>query len=309
MELIRGLYSLKPRHHGCVATIGNFDGVHRGHQAVLRQLAARGREFGLPATLITFDPLPQEFFLGDRAPARLTRLREKLMVLRALGVERVLVLPFNAKLAQTSAEDFVQSILVTGLGIQHLVVGDDFRFGKGRTGDYTLLVARGRQHGYAVERTETFLCAEGERMSSTRVREALGNGDFTLAERLLGQPYTSSGRVIHGDKRGRTLGFPTANLRATHRNSPLRGVFAVEVTGADLTAAPAVCNVGTRPTFDGRGVLTEVHLLNYTGDLYSRRLELRWRHKLRSEQKFASLDALRAQIARDIDEARSFFNL
>ncbi len=309
MELIRGLYSLKPRHHGCVATIGNFDGVHRGHQAVLRQLAARAREYQLPATLITFDPLPQEFFLGDAAPARLTRLREKLQVLRSFAVERVLVLPFNAKLAQTSAEDFIRRVLVDGLGIRHLVVGDDFRFGKGRSGDYGLLAERGRAHAYAVERTETFICTEGARVSSTRVREALDGGDFTLAESLLGRDYAASGRVIHGDKRGRTIGFPTANLRATRRNTPLRGVFAVEIAGAAPGWRPAVCNIGTRPTFDGRGVLTEVHLLDYAGDLYGRRLELRWRHKIRGERKFASLDALREQITRDVGEARTFFNL
>ncbi len=307
MELIRGLYSLQPCHRSCVATIGNFDGVHRGHQAVVRQLARRAAELGLPSTLITFEPLPQEFFLRENAPARLTRLREKLIALKGLGVDRVLCLPFNRKLAERSAEDFIQQVLVEGLGIRHLVVGDDFRFGKGRAGDFHLLAAAGAAHGFAVERTETFICDGGERVSSTRIREALASGDLELAEHLLGRPYVTSGRVIHGDKRGRQLGFPTANLRGGQRVSPLKGVFAVEVGGLTEHWLPAVCNVGTRPSVDGKSFLIEIHLLDFSGDLYGRRLEVRWRQRLRAERRFESLEALKAQIALDTAQARHYF--
>ncbi len=306
MELIRGLHNLRPRHRGCVATIGNFDGLHRGHRAVIGQLRRAAAAHGLPATLITFEPLPLEYFLGPRAPSRLSRLRDKVALLRALGVERLLVLPFDRRLAQMPAPEFVRRVLVEGLGVRHLVVGDDFRFGKDRRGDFALLQRAGRTHGFTVADTET-LADAGGRISSTRVREALAAGDFAAVEAMLGRPYTMAGHVLHGDKRGRRIGFPTANLRVGRRVSPLRGVYAVTVSGAGRAPRPAVCNIGRRPTVGGETFLLEVHLLDFAGDLYGRHLEVHFRQRLRDEQRFDSLDALIDQIHRDVAAARAFF--
>ncbi len=306
MELIRGLHNLRPRHRGCVATIGNFDGLHRGHRAVIGQLQRAAEAHGLPGTLITFEPLPLEYFLGERAPSRLSRLRDKVTLLRALGVERLLVLPFDRRLAEMPAEDFVRRVLVEGLGVRHLVVGDDFRFGKGRSGDFALLRRAGAAHGFSVEDTET-LADAGGRISSTRVRAALAAGDFAAVQAMLGRPYTMGGHVIHGDKRGRQIGFHTANIRVGRRVSPLRGVYAVTVEGAADAPLPGVCNIGRRPTIGGDSFLLEVHLLDFDGDLYGRHLEVHFRHHLRGERKFESLDALVAQIHRDVAAAREFF--
>ncbi len=303
LKLIRGLYNLRPEHRGSVATIGNFDGVHRGHQAVIAQLREQADALGCSATVITFEPLPHEYFLGDQAPGRLTPLREKLVLFDRLGIDQLLCLPFNASLANLSAEDFIQQVLVDGLHIRRLVVGDDFRFGKGRSGDFALLQRAGRAQGFEVVDTRTHVCDEGERISSTRIRKALAQGDFALAEQLLGRPFTMSGRVIHGDKRGRTIGFPTANIRANHPVSPLRGVFAVHVEGL----GNGVANVGTRPTFDGKHYLAEIHLLDFTGDLYGQRITVQWQKKLRDERKFENFQALVAQIEKDIAAARQYF--
>ena len=303
LKLIRGLYNLRPEHRGSVATIGNFDGVHRGHQAVIAQLREQADALGCSATVITFEPLPHEYFLGDQAPGRLTPLREKLVLFDRLGIDQLLCLPFNASLANLSAEDFIQQVLVDGLHIRRLVVGDDFRFGKGRSGDFALLQRTGRAQGFEVVDTRTHVCDEGERISSTRIRKALAQGDFALAEQLLGRPFTMSGRVIHGDKRGRTIGFPTANIRANHPVSPLRGVFAVHVEGL----GNGVANVGTRPTFDGKHYLAEIHLLDFTGDLYGQRITVQWQKKLRDERKFENFQALVAQIEKDIAAARQYF--
>ncbi len=303
LKLIRGLYNLRPEHQGSVATIGNFDGVHRGHQAVIAQLHEQADALGCSATVITFEPLPHEYFLGDQAPGRLTPLREKLVLFDRLGIDQLLCLPFNASLANLSAEDFIQQVLVDGLHIRRLVVGDDFRFGKGRSGDFALLQRAGRAQGFEVVDTRTHVCDEGERISSTRIRKALAQGDFALAEQLLGRPFTMSGRVIHGDKRGRTIGFPTANIRANHPVSPLRGVFAVHVEGL----GNGVANVGTRPTFDGKHYLAEIHLLDFTGDLYGQRITVQWQKKLRDERKFDNFQALVAQIEKDIAAARQYF--
>ncbi len=303
LKLIRGLYNLRPEHRGSVATIGNFDGVHRGHQAVIAQLREQADALGCSATVITFEPLPHEYFLGDQAPGRLTPLREKLVLFDRLGIDQLLCLPFNASLANLSAEDFIQQVLVDGLHIRRLVVGDDFRFGKGRSGDFALLQRAGRAQGFEVVDTRTHVCDEGERISSTRIRKALAQGDFLLAEQLLGRPFTMSGRVIHGDKRGRTIGFPTANIHANHPVSPLRGVFAVHVEGL----GNGVANVGTRPTFDGKHYLAEIHLLDFTGDLYGQRITVQWQKKLRDERKFENFQALVAQIEKDIAAARQYF--
>jgi len=263
MELVRGLHNLRPEHRGCAATIGSFDGIHLGHQAVLTQLAAEGRERRLPVTLITFEPQPREYFMPEEAPPRLTRFREKLEVLQHCGVDRVVCLRFNAWLASLTADEFIQRIMLDGLAVKYLVVGDDFRFGKGRIGDYALLQQAGETHGFPVVTMPTFNVGN-HRVSSTRIRVALNEGDFSSAEALLGRPYWMSGRVAHGDKRGRTIGFPTANI-FMHRNAvPVNGVFAVEMCGIDDRPIAGVANVGTRPTVDGSRALLEVHLFDFS---------------------------------------------
>lgn len=306
MELIRGLHNLRERHRGCVATIGNFDGVHLGHQAVLGQLAEKADALGLPSTVITFEPLPHEYFLGDQAPARLTRFREKLQALRRFSVDRLLCLRFDARLAAMPAQDFIERVLVDGLEVQYLVVGDDFRFGQGRAGDFAMLQAAGAARGFQVVNMHTFRIGTA-RVSSTRIREALEAGDMATAEQLLGRPFRLCGRVTHGDKRGRSIGFPTANLKLERQISPVRGVFAVELFGVAGEPLPGVANVGRRPTVNGVENRLEVHLLDFAGDLYGRHVQVDLLHRLRDEQRFDTLDALIAQIGRDAEAARTFF--
>ncbi len=305
MQVVRGLHNLRPRHRGCVATIGNFDGVHLGHQAVFRNLLARGRENGLPATVITFEPQPLEYFAPDAAPARLTRLREKLQALRDTGIERVVVLEFGPRLAAMDATEFVRHLLVEGLAAESLLVGDDFRFGRGRAGDYALLERMGRQHGFVVENLNT-VTHDSIRVSSTRIREALTAGDLVTAERLLGRPYRICGRVAHGEERGRRIGFPTANVDLHRRVSPLRGVFAVRVYGLGEQPRPGVANIGTRPTVEGDArYLLEVHLFDFSRPIYGQHVQVEFRRKLREERRFPSFDALRRQIEVDARAARA----
>ncbi len=307
MEFIRGLHNLRRGHRETVVTIGNFDGVHRGHRHVIEHLAAHGRRLGLPVTLVTFEPQPAEFFAPDRAPPRLTRLREKLELLARLPVDRVLCLRFDARLARLPAPDFVRRVLVEGLAVRHVVVGEDFRFGHRRQGDLALLQRLGEAHGYTVEAAPTLL-DHGQRISSTAIRAALAGGELQLAERLLGRPYHLSGRVAHGDRRGRALGFPTAKPHPPRRRLPLRGVFVVEAVGLPEGPRPGVANVGTRPTVDGQRALLEVHLLDFAGDLYGRHLQIRFLHFIRPERRFPDLDALRRQIDQDVKVARRYFN-
>lgn len=307
MELIRGLHNLRPRHHGSVATIGNFDGVHLGHQAVLGQVADRAETLKLPATVITFEPQPQEYFCHGRVPPRLTRFREKYRALRRFSVDRVLCLDFNTALAELSAETFIRKVLVEGLGVRYLVVGDDFQFGCGREGDFETLLAAGRQHGFEVAHMHTFIIA-GERVSSTRVREALRDGELGLAEQLLGRPYRMSGRVAHGDKRGRSIGFPTANIFLHRKVAPIEGVFAVEMFGIDGEPVPGVANLGTRPTVDGSRSLLEVHLFDFSGEIYGQHVHVDFLYKIREERRFDSFELLKEQIMLDSAEARQFFD-
>jgi riboflavin kinase/FMN adenylyltransferase len=305
MELIHGLHNLRSRHRGCVATIGNFDGVHLGHQAVLGQLAERGTELGLPAVVVTFEPHPREFFARDTAPARLTRFREKVQALRRFSVARVVCLRFDQTLANMPAADFIQRLLVEGLAVHNLVVGDDFRFGKGREGDFAMLRAAGDAHGFQVAAMHTFN-VDGERVSSTRIREALALDDLATAEKLLGRPYRMCGRVVHGDERGRTIGFPTANIHLHRDSSPVNGVYAVEVFGLDEEPLAGVANVGTRPTLGGTQSRLEVHLFDVDADIYGRYVHVDFLHKLRPEHRFASLEELVTQIRKDATEARAF---
>lgn len=308
MELVRGLHNLRPRHRGCVATIGNFDGVHAGHQTLLGRLRAHSRRLGLPECVVIFEPQPREFFAPQAAPPRLSRLRDKLALLEAEGVGRVLCLAFNRRLRELSAEQFVQQVLIDGLGVRHLEVGDDFRFGCDRTGDFAYLKQAGARHGFTVEAANTIVDS-GERISSTRIREALDAADFAQAERLLGRPFSICGRVLHGQKLGRTLGAPTANIQLKRLSAPLRGVYrvSVELAGQRLLG---VANIGMRPSVagDGRPHL-EVHLFDFSGDLYGRMLKVVFHEKLRDEQRFESLDALQAAIKADFAAARAQWGL
>ncbi len=309
MELIRGFHNFRPHHRGCVATIGAFDGVHLGHQAVLRELVKKSKEYGLPSAVVFFEPLPREFLAPDLAPPRLTSFREKFQLIRSLGVDRVVRIKFTDSLRNMSADEFINTLFVKNLGAKYIVVGDDLRFGRNRSGDFELLRKFGRRDGFEVTDTQT-LELGGERISSTRIREVLANSDFALAERLLGRPYSMSGRVIVGQQLGRTIGAPTANIQLRRPTSPLAGVYAVEVDGVADKPVPGVANIGVRPTIgDLNKAIMEVHLLNFNGDLYRRNLRVVFRAKLRNEIKFDGVDALRAQIARDIEQAKQIFSI
>ena len=304
MELVRGLYNLRARHRGCVATIGNFDGVHRGHQHMITAVRAAAIRVGLPAAVITFEPTPREFFEGDAAPARLTRLREKLEALASYGVDRVLVLRFDRRVQAMGATEFVERLLVDGLGVRHMVVGHDFHFARRREGNLALLQEAGKRHGFTVEEVGRYM-DDGERVSSSLVRDALGRGDLERARKLLGRPYRMAGRVRRGAQLGRTLGFPTANLALHRKVVPLWGVFAVRVSGAGLADHPAVVSLGTRPTINGTEPLLEVHVFDFDGDLYGRYLDVDFILRLRDERRFETIDALVAQMHRDAAAARA----
>ena len=305
MELIRGLHNVRPRHRGCIASIGNYDGVHRGHQAIVRQLLRNREGIGLPALIMTFEPHPVEYFRRT-GQTRITSLRTKLELLGKLGIERVLCVRFDETLANMSPELFMQDLLIDGLGVKHLVVGDDFRFGKARAGDFDVLSGYGERHGFSVENTDTYM-VNGERVSSSRVRQALELGQLELAETLLGRRYSISGRIAHGDKLGRTWGFPTANINLRHQNPPLNGIYVVEVEGLGGGLAPGVAYVGTRPTVDGTRRVLEIHLIDFDRDVYGERISVYFLEKIRADEKFDDHESLVAQIARDKKNAELFF--
>ena len=302
MEIIRGAHNLRPQHKGCVATLGNFDGVHHGHQMILRYLVDKGSEYDVPSLLITFEPQPREFFEGPTVPARLTSFREKMHLVERAGVDRVLVIPFNERIANVTAEEVIERFLVESLGVRHVVVGDDARFGREAKGDYRLLRAAGDRYGFGVSNFGT-LVLDGERVSSSRVRECLLSGDLRAAERLMGHPYFIMGRVVYGRRLGRTLQAPTANVRLQRSRAALRGVFAVEVESAKQVLE-GVANIGFRPTVDGRDHLLEVHLFDFDEDIYGELLRVNFRFKVRDERRFDSLEALREQLALDKQAAR-----
>lgn len=306
MELIRGLHNLRPEHQGCVLTIGNFDGVHLGHQAVLAQLRVVADALALPMAVLVFEPQPQEFFAREQAPARLTNLAEKIHLFARFGVERLIVARFDAAFASWPAARFVDELLHAQLGVRHLVVGDDFRFGAGRLGDFALLEARGRDLGFVVQGTES-LMQGGHRISSTAIRDALSRKQLDTAAAMLGRPFTLSGRVAHGFKRGRQLGFPTANIHLKRQVLPIGGVFAVTVTFSDGRQACGIANVGSRPTLVGHSPLLEVHLFDFSDVLYGQRIRVAFHHAIRDEQRFASVDELRQQIVADVAQARHYF--
>ncbi|HEX9180430.1 MAG TPA: bifunctional riboflavin kinase/FAD synthetase [Burkholderiales bacterium] len=288
-------------------TIGNFDGVHLGHQAMLARLEAEARRRGVPACVMTFEPHPREFFAPDQAPTRLTSLREKLELLESFGVDRVQLVRFSFEFARIAAEDFLNRILVRGLGVRWILVGDDFRFGARRAGDREMLEREAPSHGFEVAEMESFTL-EGLRVSSTAVREALAAADLPLAGRLLGRPYSISGRVVGGDKLGKKIGFPTANIQLKHNKPPVSGIFVVQVRGLGERALPGVASLGTRPTVhaDGKPTL-EVHLFDFDRSIYGAHLRVDFLAKLRDEEKYPDLQALTRQIGRDVENARSYF--
>jgi riboflavin kinase/FMN adenylyltransferase len=308
MELVRGLYNLRPRHRGCAVTIGNFDGVHLGHQAMLERLVRHARGLGVPATVMTFEPAPREYFEPTHAPARLTRLREKLELFAAAGVERCLVLRFEKRLQGMHGDEFVHGLLCERMGARQVVVGSDFRFGVGGKADVALLQKVGAQLGFGVEVVEPVL-VDGERVSSSLIRAALANRDLERAARLLGRPYAMHGKVIRGEGLGRKLGFPTANMRVHRRVTPLDGIFAVRVRGIGARALPGVASLGTRPTVGGGEVLLEAHLFDFDADLYGRWLAVEFVQRLREERKFESLDAMVVQMHIDAGQARAALGL
>ena len=288
-------------------TIGSFDGVHLGHQAMLTRTVAAARALDISADVLTFEPHPREFFAPDQAPARLTSLHEKLELLAFHDIQRVQVCRFDYRFAQITAEDFIDRIICRGLNAKWVLVGEDFRFGARRAGDLTLLKQAAVRRGFAVE-LQPLIMIDGERVSSTAVREALAAGNVARAQRLLGRPYSISGRVVHNDQLGRKLGFPTANLLMKHNRPPLQGIYVVEVRGVSDQPWPGVASLGVRPTIgrDLRPVL-EVHLLDFDRDVYGAHLRIDFLHKLRDEEKYADVEMLKRQIACDVEQTREFF--
>ena len=307
MNLIRGLPHLKPLENGCVLSIGNFDGVHTGHSKVIEKLARQGKEMNLPVVVMMFEPQPLEFFLGENAPSRLMRLREKVIQLKTLPVDKLLVVKFNKTFADYHADDFIVELLVNKLNVKHLVVGDDFHFGKARCGNFAMLKEKGLQFGFKVEDTHSHF-VDGHRVSSTLVRDALGIGDLATAKLMLGRDYSVCGRVAHGHKRGRTIGFPTANIQMFRKNTPIAGVFAVTMTGIDNKEIQGIANVGTRPTVDGgEKVILETHLFDFDKEIYGHYVEVHFKQRIRDEIRFQSFDELKQQIETDIMIAKQFF--
>lgn len=315
-DLIRGLYNILPRQKGGVVTIGNFDGVHLGHKALIDMVKERAKSLHVHSTVITFEPQPMEYFARPKIPlfrkgdgvARLTRWREKFCALAGTGIDQVLVLRFNRKLAELRAEEFIKKVLVDDLAIEHIIVGDDFRFGRKREGDFQFLEQAGERYGFTVEKMPSVLI-DGERVSSTRIREALDKGELKEAEHLLGRPYTMMGRVAHGDKLGRKLGFPTANIYLHRQVTPVQGIYVVRMHGIDKEALPGVANVGIRPTIGGTRVLLEVFLFDFDRDIYGQHVTVEFCKKLRDEEHYASLELLTAAIATDVKNARLYFEL
>jgi riboflavin kinase/FMN adenylyltransferase len=303
MELVRGLQNIPKAARGCVLTVGNYDGVHLGHQQMIRAVKRRAAELSTAATVLVFEPSSKEFIDPDGAPARLTRWREKFAALQAIGVDRLVTLRFDEHVRAMTPQSFVDELIVGSLGARHVVVGDDFRYGREACGTIDSLRAAGREHGFGVEQMDPFIL-DGVRVSSTAVRERLERADYAGAARLLGRPYRMTGRVAHGTELGRTLGFPTANLRLMRRKSPTWGVLAVRVYGIEAGALEGVASLGTRPTVNGNEPLLEVHLFDFSGDLYGRLIEVEFVAKLRDEVKFESLDAMMVQMKVDAAQAR-----
>jgi riboflavin kinase / FMN adenylyltransferase len=306
MDFVRGLHNLRPRHRGCVLTIGAFDGVHRGHQEMIRVLRERAREHSLPAAVLSFEPTPREYFAKGPPPARLTRFRERFEALAAYGVERFVCARFDERMRNTGHDEFIESVLVKALGIRHIVVGHDFRFAREHKGTVDTLRAAGPKYGFEVTEVPVHE-VDGARVSSSLIREVLEAGDMERAAKYLGRPYRITGKVIEGEHLGRKLGYPTANLRLHRRATPIGGIFAVRVSGAGLANAPAVASLGTRPAVNGKELLLEAHVFDYSGDLYRQHVHVDFIARLRDELWFPTMDALVEQMHKDAAQARQIF--
>ncbi|WP_338765978.1 bifunctional riboflavin kinase/FAD synthetase [Massilia sp. METH4] len=310
MKVFRGLPNAASR-APCALTIGNFDGVHRGHQALLAHVRTAASRLGLEAAVMTFEPHPREFFANKmkdpaKAPPRIANLRDKLASLDANGIDRVIVEHFSDSFAALTPQEFTERVLVDGLHVKWLMVGDDFCYGARRAGNVQMLQEAGKRYGFEVETLPTVMNGS-TRISSSAVRAALAAGDFAQAEQLLGHPYAISGHVIHGQKLGRTLGYPTLNLRVPHRPA-LSGIFIVQVHGVTDAPLPAVASLGVRPTVEDAGrVLLEVHIFDFAQSLYGERVKVEFLHKIRDEEKFIDLPTLTEAIERDAREARAYF--
>ncbi|CAM3732765.1 bifunctional riboflavin kinase/FAD synthetase [Rheinheimera salexigens] len=306
MELIRGLHNIKAEHHGCVLTIGNFDGVHLGHQAVLAKLIAIARQQQLPACVMLFEPQPLELFAAEAAPARLSRFREKYTALAALGIDRLICVNFNAAFAAQQPELFIQQLLLKQLGVAHLIVGDDFCFGQNRCGNFAMLKKAAEKYKFGLTNTSSLVMGE-QRISSTLIRQALQQDKLSLAADMLGRPFSLTGRVRHGRKLGRDLGFPTANVFLYRRKLPVAGVYAIRAKTM-YGWFDGVANIGNRPTVQGKRQQLEAHLFDFKADLYGSQIEVQLVKKIRDEQRFADLMALQQQIATDVVAAKQIFN-
>ncbi|QIZ85740.1 bifunctional riboflavin kinase/FAD synthetase [Bermanella marisrubri] len=306
MLFYRGLHNTRPGSEGCVLTIGNFDGVHLGHQALLDKVKAKGEELSLQTAVMIFEPQPKEFFDPDGAPARLCNLAEKIQLFQRQNIDVLACMAFNPRFRQLTAEAFVQQVLIDALNVKALIVGDDFRFGCDRSGDFAFLQEAGERYGFSVEDTQT-IAQSGNRVSSTRVRQALEEGRLLDAAELLGRPYSISGRIAHGQKLGRTIGTPTANVILKREKAPLRGVFAVKVI-CKQGEFKGVANIGTRPTVGGVKANLEAHLFDFSGDLYGQRIDVIFCEKIRDEKRFDGIDALKAAIEQDRQLAKAYFN-
>ena len=313
MQLIRGVYNLTTKSDlksGCVLTIGNFDGVHLGHQQILNRLREKSAEFGLPSVVMVFEPQPREFFTKKHehhtAPARLMRLRDKFHYLAQTGVDYLLCVRFNQAFASQQPEAFIQHLLVDQLNVKYLSVGDDFHFGAKRAGNFDTLKQAGEQFGFMVENSHSH-CVGHNRISSSLIRKALQADDLALVEQLLGKPYSIRGRVAHGNKLGRTIGFPTANIMLNRLVNPIQGVYAVEVE-TQQGKFQGIANVGNRPTINGTKPLLEVHLFDFADTIYGQAIEVSFLHKVRSEIKFESFEALKLQIEKDVASVKRYFS-
>lgn len=305
MHFFRGLHNTRSFPQGCVLTIGNFDGVHRGHQQVLSRLTSSAASLNLPAAVMVFEPQPKEYFDLEQAPARLSSLAEKIELLADCGIDALACMAFNKRFMSLSAEEFVKQVLVDGLNVKALIVGDDFKFGCDRSGDFKYLQLAGKKYGFTVQDTQTV--QQGNlRVSSTEIRAALEQGDLTQAESLLGREFAISGRIAHGQKLGRTLGVPTANVILKRHKTPLVGVYAVQVV-TSVGTFNGVANIGMRPTVGALVPILEPHLFDFSGDLYGQRLKVVFKHKIRDEKRFNGLDELKAAIYSDIEIAKNFF--
>ena len=306
MNLVRNINVKLNFAQGVVATIGNFDGVHLGHQSILNKVLSKSKSLNLPSMLVAFEPSAKEYFLGDKAPARLTNFREKFSITKKIGIDWFVCLRFNKKLASMPAEYFIEKILIQDLGVKHLTVGDNFRFGKDRKGSLELLQSYAKQSHFEVDNTESYVVNK-KRVSSSSIRKHLKDGNLSEVEKLLGRSYSMSGRVIHGDKKGRTIGFPTANIPIKRAKSPVNGVFAVKVKIEDEPNQTGVANIGHRPTINGTRTQLEVHLFNFSQNIYGKHVTVYFCNKLREEIKFESFDALKNQIEKDAQNAKDYF--